>query len=461
MSMTTLAGRQGRWGAWLDALAVYREPRVIAVFFLGFASGLPLPLTFGTLTIWLSRYGISKTTIGLFALVGVPYSLKFLWAPLIDQIRLPLLAPLFGRRRAWLLLTQAALIASLIGLGLTDPAADVGRTALLAVIVAFCSASQDIVIDAYRIEILDERQQGAGAAMVVYGYRVALLVSGAGALFLASSVGWHWTYAAMAALMLVGVATVLLSPEPAVAEAARLGERAGFSRAGISQRLPGWLAAVVDRLWTAVVEPFGDFMRRRGWFLVLLFILTYKLGDAVAGVMANPFYVELGFTDVEIASISKAFGFWATLVGAFVGGLLVSRFGIFPALLISGVLQMVSNAVFALQAVVGHDLTMLTLTIGFENLAGGMGTTAFVAYLSGLCNVAYTATQYALLSSLMAVARTTLAAPAGRIADATDWVSFFLLTTVAALPGLILLVWMRRRFPADSPADTAGPGSLR
>lgn len=441
------------WREWMRAAAVYREPRVLAVIALGFASGLPLLLTASTLAIWLAEAGVDKTTIGLFALVGVPYSLKFLWAPLIDRLRLPVLTRAFGRRRSWMLLTQFALMAALVGLGAAHPARDPGLTALLALVVAFCSASQDIVIDAFRVEILEERQQGAGAAAIVFGYRMAILVAGAGALYLATVVSWFWTYATMAALISVGVVTVLLTPEPAGRP-----EREQQTR-GVTARRPGLLGGLTEAgawVYEAVVAPFAEFMRRRGWLAILAFIVLYKFGDALAGVMANPFYIEMGFSKAEIASISKLYGLVATLAGGFLGGLLVSRWGIVPSLLVCGLLQMLSNLMFAAQAMAGHDIGMLMLTISIENLSGGMGTAAFVAYLSSLCNVAYTATQYALLSSLMSVARTTFASPAGWIADQTDWVTFFLLTTVAALPGLLLLLWMTRRFPAAQPAVAEG-----
>lgn len=432
---------------WAEASMIYLEPRVVAVLFLGFASGLPLLLTASTLAIRLTESGVDLTTIGLFAMVGVPYSLKFLWAPLIDRLPLPVLSRVFGRRRGWLLATQAALVAALLGLGAVDPRVDPGQTALLAVIVAFCSASQDIVIDAYRVELLEERQQGAGAAMIVFGYRMAMLVAGAGALYLATFYDWFWTYAAMAGLVLVGSVAVLLNREPEVAVDAATVDR--------ERRIAGTLRAdrvgIAAWLSSAVVAPFADFLTRRGWLTILAFVVLYKFGDALAGVMANPFYIEIGFTKVEIANISKLYGFVATLAGGFIGGVIVHRLGIGTSLLICGVLQMVSNAVFALQAVAGHDTSMLMVTIGFENLAGGMGTAAFVAYLSSLCNVAYTATQYALLSSLMAVARTVLASPGGAIAAETGWVTFFLITTVAAVPGLILAWVLLRREPPPRP----------
>ena len=416
---------------WLAAARVYTDRRVIAILFLGFSSGMPLLLTFSTLSIWLAEEGISKTAIGLFALVGMPYSLKFVWAPLIDRLRLPLLTRWLGRRRGWAILTQLALMIGIVGLGSNDPANGAWALAAWALFVTFASASQDVVIDAYRVEILEERQYGAGAAMIVAGYRIGMLASGAGALYLAEAVSWFWVYVAMAALMGVGILTILLNPEP--------------GRRDTGGGLAGGRVDPLQWLREAVVEPFAEFLRRGGWLPILLFVVFYKFGDSLAGIMANPFYVEIGFSKAEIASVSKIFGLGATLVGGFLGGLLVVRRGIMQSLLWCGLLQMFSNLMFAIQAMVGHDIAMLSLTIAVENVAGGMGTAAFVAYLSSLCNIAYTATQYALLSSLMALARTALASPSGAVAESTSWVSFFLITTVAALPGLMLLWWLIRR----------------
>jgi PAT family beta-lactamase induction signal transducer AmpG len=427
-----LNGSERAASGWLSALAIYREPRLIAVLLMGFASGLPLALTFGTLSFWLSEVGISRTSIGLFALVGISYSLKFLWSPAIDRLPIPILTARLGRRRGWALAIQPALALAILALGLTDPKSDPGATALAAVIVAFLSASQDIVIDAYRIELLRPEEQGAGAAATQWGYRFGILAASAGALYAASFGGWSFAYGLMAGLMFVGMAAVWFTPEP------------GGIR--LLEPLPGGsaLARVVAWLKRAVVAPFADMLGRRGALAILCFVILYKFGDALAGTMSNPLYVSLGFTKVEVANIGKAYGFVANLAGLAAGGVVVLRLGILPALLICGVLQMLSNLMYVLQAWAGHDLPILALTIGIENLTGGMGSAAFVAYLSGLCNLAFTATQYALLTSLAAVGRTTLSASGGALADALGWSPFFALATAACLPGLVLLAWIMR-----------------
>jgi MFS transporter, PAT family, beta-lactamase induction signal transducer AmpG len=424
---------------------------------MGFASGLPLGLTGATLTYWLAEAGVSRTSIGLFALVGLSYSYKFLWAPVIDRIPIPLLTRSLGRRRSWGLVIEALLMAAIFLLGRSDPKADLAAMALLAVVVAFLSASQDIVIDAYRIELLKPDEQGAGAAATQWGYRLGMLASGAGAFYLAAFGDWRLAYTVMALLIAVGMATILLTPEPAVIlPRIRPGEK--------------WLA-------TLLVRPFSDFIERcggtlderrsfaartaaflwsgRGAFVILGFIVLYKLGEAMAGFMASPLYQQLGFTKIEVANIAKIFGVAATLAGVAGGGVVVARFGIMTGLLVGGVLQMLSNLMYVAQVLVGHDTTMLAVSIFTENFTNGMGSAAFVAYLSSLCSVAFTATQYALFSSLTALPRSFLSAPSGWLVDRIDWIPFFLLTTAAALPGLLVLLWLMRR-PGPSPlADPA------
>ena len=419
-------------------LRVYLERRLIIIFLMGFASGLPLLLSGATLSIWLTEAGVTLTAIGLFALVGTPYNLKFVWAPLIDRVPLPYLSRKLGRRRSWMVAIQLGLMASIAGLGFSDPAIEPFVTAALALCVAFFSASQDIVIDAYRIEILDDDQQGAGAAMTQAGYRLGLIAAGAGALFLAEAVDWSVVYGAMAGLVLVGFVVALRAPAPAVSPAPDETD-----------------AGLTDRLKEAVVEPFREFFTRNSVAVavtILAFILLYKLGDAFAGVMANPFYIKIGFTKTEIATVSKIFGVFATLAGVFIGGMAVKRYGVLPSLFVFGVFQMVSNLMFAAQAAIGPDVGFLYLTIGIENLSGGMGSSAFVAYLSLLCNTAYTGTQFALFTSFMAFGRTWLASMSGWLADQTDWVTFFVVSTGVALPGLILLLWMIKTLPMDRQA---------
>lgn len=428
---TTAPHRRG----WRGAVAVYGDRRLLFILLMGFASGLPLPLTLATLSFWLARVGVDKTAIGLFALVGLPYALKFLWAPVLDHLRAPLLGRLFGRRRGWALLTQIALILAILALGASDPRAAPLATAGAALVVAFFSASQDIAIDAYRIEILEEFEQGAGAAATQTGYRVGTLIAGAGAIALSDFVGWFTVFAVLAGFVLVGTAAVILAPEPAPAP-------------------PRPTAGAAPWLRTAVLDPVADLLRRPGWVAILAFILLYKFGDAIGGVMANPFFVELGFSGVEIAGITKVFGLLATLGGIFVGGVLVARYGVFPALAIGGVLQAATNLLFAAQAAVGYDLAMLAVSIGADNFTGGLGSAAFVAYLSGLCSRAFTGTQFALLTSMMAVGRTVLSSGGGWLADHMDWVSFFVLTAGLAIPGLLLLFWLARRAPA---ADAEKP----
>ena len=432
----TVESRPPALSAWSSSLRVYRQPRLIAILLMGFSSGLPLALTFGTLSYRLAEDGVSLAAIGAFGLVRTSYSLKFLWAPLLDRLAIPLLTARLGRRRSWALTIQLLLAAAIALLGLTEPRSDAAATALAAVVVAFLSASQDIVIDAYRIELLLPEEQGAGAAATQWGYRFGMLASGAGALYAASFGGWRLAYLLMAALMAVGMATVWLTPEPeAMAAAPPEPGAAGLNRAR------AWLAH-------AVVAPFRDLAVRHGtlpFLAILVFIVLYKFGDALAGSMANPLYVALHFTKVEVATISKVYGDVATLAGVAAGGIVVARFGEFRALFVCGALQALSNLMYAAQVWAGHSLAMLTVTIGGENLTGGMASAAFVAYLSNLCSRDYTATQYALLSSLATVGLNVLAASGGAMAETLGWTRFFLLSTLLCLPSLALLCWIMRR----------------
>jgi PAT family beta-lactamase induction signal transducer AmpG len=431
---------------WVDALKVYADRRVLSLLFLGFSSGLPFGVLAEPLTARLVEAGLSKTVIGLFALVSLPYSLKFVWAPLMDHARLPFLSAALGRRRAWALATQILLFVVIFALGVPDPKAAPWTVAALALLVAFASASQDIVVDAYRVEVLDERRFAAGAATAVFGWRVGQLASAAGGLVLADLVPWETAFLVMAAAVGVGVVAILANPEPPAPPKVAVEPPAWLAR-----RIPEGaktLRAFLGSFHVAAIAPLADFTRREGWLAILAFILLYKFGDQVLAVMKMPFFLgTIGFTKTEIAEVVKVFGVAATLGGGFLGGILLARTGLMWGLFACGILMAASNLVFVVQAWVGRDLAMLAVTIAVENVTTGMGTAAFVAYLSSLCNRAYTATQYALLTSLMAFSRTAMSSGAGWLADRMDWTWFFVVSTLAALPGLVLLWWMIRRWP--------------
>jgi PAT family beta-lactamase induction signal transducer AmpG len=414
---------------WRQAVAAYTEPRVLQVLALGFSSGLPLLLTYSTLSFWLATGGVRRATIGAFALVGTPYAFKFLWAPLMDRVPPPL--PL-GRRRGWGITIQVLLIGAILGLGLCNPKHNLPQMAALALLVAFLSASQDIVIDAWRVEILNRDQQAPGAAMITTGYRIAMLVSGAGSLFIAAYAGWFAAYATMAALLGVGLLVFLLGNEPKVS--AEISYAAGS----------GW-HAIRHAFAIAVIGPFRDFMHRPLWPVILIAIFGYKLGEAMAGVMSTPLYVSLGFSGPEIAAASKIFGSFSSVAGALLGGVVTSRFGIRRSLILCGILQSVGNLFFVLQAIEGHRIGYLALCVTAENITGGMALTALVTYLSSLCSPAFTATQYALLSSLALLGRTVVASSGGALSEKIGWVRFFELTSVVALPAIALFIWIGPR----------------
>jgi MFS transporter, PAT family, beta-lactamase induction signal transducer AmpG len=426
---------------WWSAIAAYLTPRMLIILAMGFASGLPLLLTLSTLSYWLSKVGVDKTTIGLFALVGAPYTFKFLWSPIMDQVPLPVLTRLLGRRRSWLLLTQALLAVAIFAMGLTDPATNPLATAVAALVVAFLSASQDIVIDAYRIDLLPTEEQGHGAGATQVGYRFGLLLAGAGALAMSDYVSWPVVFTVLAGAMVAAMVVTLLAPEPKAPP----------------QRAHRDYAQLVKE---AVIDPFADFIKHKGWILILAFTLFYKFGDALGGTMANPFYNEMGFTGTEIATVSKVWGVWMTVVGAVLGGIAVARWGVFKALMIGGILQAVTNLAFAYVAMVGHDLPALAIAITADNISGGAAGAALVAYLSSLCNVAYTATQYALLTSFMAYGRTMLSSGSGWLADHMDWAAFWTATMLFAVPGLVLLAIMMRYFPHQPAARSANQPAM-
>jgi len=423
----------------LSLPVIANDRRFLIMLALGFSSGVPLPLTAFVLRQWMSESGIDLTAIGLTALVGLSYSLKFLWSPLIDHSAPPLFRN-WGRRRGWLATIQPVLALAILALGFTNPAVAPEITVAAAVLVAFLSASQDIVVDAFRIEILEERQQGLGLAYYVWGYRGALLAANAGALTVANFAGWPAAFTYCAALVGVGFTAVALAAEPSAPPRPAL----------------AWAA----RMRAAVVDPFADFMRRPYWLAILLFIALFKLGEALAGVMTAPFYREMGFSRVEVAAVGSVFGLFATLIGALAGGWLVVRIGTARALVLTGLTQMLSNLMYVALAHAGHDMPMLWAQVGVENFTDGLADAAFVTYLSSLTSRAFTATQYALLSSLAAVPLRTLGASSGSLAEWLGWADFFLLTTVAALPAMGVMIFLLVRLPPPSPApEPALPAS--
>ena len=409
------------------------SPRMVVALLMGFACGLPLLLTITVLQAWMKEEGIDLTVIGIMGLVGLPYTLKFLWAPFLDRFTLPFL----GRRKGWLLLTQALLILAISALGFTSPARAPWTVALVAFVVTFLSASQDIIVDAYRREDLSDAELGLGSSLYINGYRVGMLLASGGGLILADHISYTMVYQVMAACMLPGIIVTLMAPEPE-------------TPAGTPQTLA-----------EAVVAPLTEYFRRDGAVLILVFILLYKIGDSMAAAMTIPFYLDIGFTKTQIGTVVKLFGFWATIFGGIAGGLLMLYTGITRCLWIFGVLQAISTAGFALLAAVGNSIAGLSAVIAFENLSSGMGTAAFVAYMASLTNKKFTATQYALLSSLMGIPRVLAATPTGYMAKHFGWVTFFLFCTAIAIPGMLLLFrvapWSTGRKTEDSASEDGLP----
>lgn len=458
-----------------DVLSVYFRPRIALMLTLGFSSGLPFLLIFGTLSAWLREAHISRTDIGLMSYVGLAYTIKFLWAPLVDQIRLPILARMFGKRRAWMLLAQAAIAASLVAISFFDPRVALMPIAIGAVVLAFAAATQDIAIDAWRIEAAPKSEQGTMAAAYQLGYRFAIIASGAGALYVAQYVSWHAAYLAMAALMLLGVGAVLLAPRVESDNATSDDMGDAHHQPG-DAHLRGRISAAFSWLYHAVVAPFIDFFSRHGWtaLLILALIGLYRVPDFVMGVMANPLYIDLGFSLAEIATVVKLFGVWMTIGGAIVGGISVARFGLMRSLIIGVCAVAAGNLVFSWLAAQGNDVTALTIAISSENFAGGFAGTALIAYMSSLTSTAFTATQYALFSSIYALpgkllgglsgmmvdwfsahpAIASAIAGAGTVAAQTKtagYVPFFVCTAAMALFPLVLIIIVMRRDAREKP----------
>ncbi len=432
--------------SWRTSVQEYLHPRVLGVFFMGISSGFPLVLLLSSLGFWLIDEGVSKSTIGLLTLSLFPYFLKFIWAPALDSIRLPLLHSLFGRRRSWLIFIQIGLALAIIGLATASPGDNPVYFGFMALIVCLMSASQDLVIDAYRIEILTDEEMPAGAAMTQFGYRVGNLLAGVGTLKLADWYSWEIAYLTMPVLLLFGLIPVLVFGEPLLRGKHLIEKEIKAVRGWMSTDGHGLetFSKIIENTYMTVIVPFKEFIQRPGWWVILLFILLLKVGDSTAAVMTAPLIGDLGFSKDEIIWANKTVGFVAVLLGAFCGGVLLNRLGTYRGLMVAAILMMITNLSFAVLAEAGRDVDLLAFTIGFENFATGMGGTIAIAYLSGLCNLAYTVTQYALLSAFASVGRLMVGAPSGFMQEFMGYTDFFLLTTVMALPGIILLMIMKR-----------------
>lgn len=404
---------------------IYFRKKLILIFLLGIASGMPLALIASTLTVWLTETGVDLSSIGLFVTVGAIYSLKFLWSFVFDHLYAPIIGKAIGKRKGWILLTSVFLSIAIINLGGTDPSLDIIDTYVAALFVAFFSSIFDINYDALRIEILKPQEQSPGVFMSTAGYRIGLLISGAGALFLAENYDWFYVYGAMAVVIFaISILSLTLRERSITEEPANIGK------------------SYMQHLTTKVFEPIIDFTKRPHWVNILLVVLLFKLGDAFAGVMTNSFLIQTGFSKAEIAEIVKIFGLIATLAGAFTSSFLIYRYGMMKTLWISAFLQMFSNFAFVYQAWIGYDTTTLSFVIGIENFTGGMGANVIVCYLSSLCNISYTASQYAILSALSTFGRNVLSSPAGYVAQAFGWVNFFIISAFVAVPGIIALFFL-------------------
>lgn len=396
---------------------------MLVTFFLGISSGIPLLVTGSTLQAWMTDEKIDLAVIGMFSLVGLPYTVKFLWSPFLDRY----MPPFFGRRRGWMLISQILLMLAIGAFYLVRPAESPWIVAFLAVLVSFFSASQDVVVDAYRRELLKDEELGLGSSLAVNGYRIGMLISGAFALFLADQISWNYVYLLLAASLLIGIITTSLSPNP------------------------GGHIIPPQSLREAVIEPFTDYFKRRGAFEILAFIVLYKIGDIMAANMTTPFILKIGFTKTDLAVIAKTFGIFATIGGSLIGGILLIKLGLHKSLWIFGILQAISTLSFSALASVGAYHSILVSTITFENLTSGMGISAFTAFMASLCNKKFTATQYALLSSLMGIPRVIVSSPTGYLAEYLGWNYFFIFCTLAAIPGLIFLfryrAWQGESYP--------------
>jgi len=420
---------------WTESFLVYKNRKVISMLFLGFSAGLPILLVFGTLSAWLRVEGVDKTTIGFVSWVALAYGFKFIWSPLVDRLPLPLLTTFFGQRRSWMLLAQIGVIFGLMNMSSSDPLTNLQAVVLFAVITAFSSATQDISIDAWRIEAIGEDYQGAMAGTYQLGYRLGMIVAGGGAFSLAHFYSWSTAYLFMAGFMLIGPLTVFLIAEPDHP----VDEIKKSSSAPFVQRIKRW---VVD----AVVNPFAEFFARQGLFavIILAFIMVFRISDITLGVMANPFYIDMGFSELEIGLVTKTVGPFVTIAGALAGGVLVMHYGKMRMLMIGAILVVITNLLFAWLAGQQAEVIYLILVVGADNLAAGIATTTFVAYLSALTNKAYTATQYALFSSIMLLLAKFVAGFSGVVVDATSYPVFFIYAAALGLPSVLLILVLTR-----------------
>lgn len=450
--------------SWGHALRIYFHPRVASMLFLGFSAGLPYMLVFTTLTAWLAEVGVARASIGFFSWIGITYSIKVFWAPVVDRVQLPLLGRSLGKRRSWMLLAQLMIASGLVGMAMTDPLQNLIPLALFALLVAFGSATQDVAVDAWRIEAASSERQAAMSAVYVFSYRIALLMAGAGALYMVSWVSWPGVYLAMAGLMAVGMLTVLFSSEPQVirrSDAIFLEQRVQdyLSR---SAHVPAIIRSSVAWLIGAVVCPFVDFFRRYGRkaALLLLVVGTYRISDISMGAMAMPFYLEMGFTLTTIANITGIYGLALTVLGGIAGGLLVPRYGILPILLAGAILSAATNLLFSLMAVVGAETWMLVITISGDNFCGGLAMAALIGWMSSLVNSAYTATQYALFSSLMTLPGKFIGGFSGLVVESQGYFLFFIYVALIGVPAVLLVIYLmfRSAEPGGSGENEVNPG---
>lgn len=444
-----------------EALSIYCHKRVLVLLLLGFSAGLPLMLVFSTLSFWLREAGIDRTAIGYFSWIALAYGFKWAWSPLVDRLSLPFLTRFLGRRRGWMLLAQSLLVIAILGMSQSDPVQDLERLALFALMVAFASATQDIVIDAFRIESAPEKMQAALAAAYQVGYRSAMIVATAGALTIAAWVdpnsevydltSWQTAYLVMAGLMAVGIITTLMSSEPTV-ETKEADDKEAEIKAQLSAKYPPIVAGGLSWLYTASVLPFIDFFKRYGKsaLLILLLISCYRISDIVMGIMANVFYVDMGFAKAEIAAISKVYGLIMTLVGAGAGGILLARYGTMKILFLGAFMVAITNLLFAYQAIIGYNVPLLTAVISIDNFSAGIATAAFIAYLSSLTSSGYSATQYALLSSIMLLFPKFIAGFSGAYIDAFGYVNFFVAASLIGFPVLGLIILVEKYAPHPS-----------